>query len=268
MPLPTPKDPDPLRRLIQIMACLRDPERGCPWDREQDFSSIAPFTIEEAYEVADAIERQDMPSLKEELGDLLLQVVYHARMAEEESCFAFDDVAEAIGDKMVRRHPHVFDGQEVADAAAQTLNWEELKAAERAARSSRRQQPASLLDDVPKALPALMRAEKLQKRAARVGFDWPEVAQVLDKIEEELGEVREALAEGDKAALEDEIGDLIFAVANLARHCGLGPEEALRSTNRKFEKRFKAVEAAFNHRLEGVSLDAMEAAWQAAKSLK
>ena len=257
-----------IARLIQVMARLRAPD-GCPWDRVQSFKTIAPYTIEEAYEVAEAIRQDDMTALKEELGDLLLQVVYHARMAEERTAFDFEAVAGAIADKMIRRHPHVFGAERVADAEAQTVSWEALKAEERAAKAAAKGTRPSVLDDVGLGFPALTRAEKLQKRAARVGFDWPEVAQVFLKIDEELAEIKEAMADGgDSDRLEDEVGDLLFVVANLARHLKLDPEAALRRTNGKFEDRFRAVEASFPDGLEGVSLDEMEAAWQRAKGKK
>jgi ATP diphosphatase len=263
----------PIDRLIAIMAKLRDPKGGCPWDLEQDFATIAPYTIEEAYEVADAIARGDMAALREELGDLLLQVVYHARMAEERGDFRFDDVARAIADKMVARHPHVFGDAEVDGAAAQTRMWEEFKSRERAAKSENAGgKPASALADVPLALPALVRAEKLQKRAARVGFDWPEAAQVLDKIEEEIAELRAELKSGadeaDPARVADEIGDLLFALANLARHVKIDPETALRACNAKFERRFRAIEQALAKQgktPKAASLEEMEALWQDAK---
>lgn len=259
----------PIDRLIAIMARLRDPKGGCPWDLEQDFTTIAPYTIEEAYEVADAIQRGDMTGLREELGDLLLQVVYHARMAEEAGNFAFDDVATAIADKMVARHPHVFGGAEIDSAAAQTRMWEEFKARERAAKAGASGQAPSVLDDVPLALPALLRAEKLQKRAARVGFDWPEARQVLDKIEEEIREVRAELDQGAPAVrIGDEIGDLLFALANLARHLKIDPETALRGCNAKFERRFRSIEhelASQGRSPKDASLDEMEALWVEAK---
>lgn len=265
---PTPEDlpVEPMDRLIAIMAWLRHPERGCPWDREQDFASIAPYTIEEAYEVADAITRRDMADLREELGDLLLQVVYHARMAEEAGAFAFADVADAISRKMIDRHPHVFGSQSVPDAAAQTLAWEAVKAAERAGRA---RPEDSVLDGVALALPALLRAEKLQKRAARVGFDWGAPEPVIDKIEEEIGELRVEIAAGAAAErLSDEIGDVLFAVANLARHLAIDPEAALRATNDKFTRRFHHVERALRAQgrsPEGASLEEMEALWVEAK---
>jgi len=258
-----------LARLLDIMARLRDPERGCPWDRVQSFATIAPYTIEEAYEVAEACERGDPAALKDELGDLLFQVVFHARMAEEAGLFAFDDVARAIADKMLRRHPHVFGDTVIADEAAQTVAWEAHKAAERRAKAKETGIAESALDGVGSALPALTRAEKLQQRAARVGFDWPEVPPILDKIEEEVEELREALAAGDAARIEDETGDLLFAVVNLARRAGSDPEQALRAACRKFERRFRRVEArlaATGRAPETASLDEMEAEWENAKA--
>ncbi|HMA15387.1 MAG: nucleoside triphosphate pyrophosphohydrolase [Bacteroidota bacterium] len=259
-------------RLLAIMARLRDPDGGCPWDLEQSFATIAPYTIEEAYEVADAIEQGDMAALKDELGDLLLQVVFHARMAEEAGHFAFVDVAAAISDKMVSRHPHVFGDHEAATPDAVTLTWEARKEAERkakAARNGAEDAPPSALDGVTAALPALLRAEKLQKRAARVRFDWPDVEQVFDKLDEELGEIREEIAKGgDPDRLEDEVGDLLFVVANLARHLKVDPESALRRTNAKFERRFRAMEAALaacGEKAEDQTLDTLEELWQAAK---
>lgn len=259
----------PIDQLIEIMARLRQPKGGCPWDLEQTFATIAPYTVEEAYEVADAIARGNMTDLKDELGDLLLQVVFHARMAEEIDAFAFDDVVRAIAGKMIRRHPHVFGDASERDSATQTASWEATKAAERAEKSAR--SPASsALDGVALALPALMRADKLQRRAARVGFDWPEARQVLDKIEEEIGELRAELDAGAPPdAVEDEVGDLLFALANLARHLKVDPEAALRRCNAKFERRFKAIEtalAAEGRRPEQASLEEMEALWQRAKA--
>ena len=252
----------PIDRLLAIMARLRDPERGCPWDREQDFATIAPYTIEEAYEVADAIERADMGSLKDELGDLLLQVVFHARMAEEAGYFAFDDVAAAISDKMVRRHPHVFGDAEIASVAAQNEAWEAHKAAERHATGN----TASVVDGVALALPALLRAAKISGRAARIGFDWPDARAVIPKIIEEIAEV-EAELDGNAApaALEEEIGDLLFAVANLARKLEVEPETALRRATAKFERRFRQVEALARERGIGHDLDALEALWREIK---
>ncbi|WP_112322976.1 nucleoside triphosphate pyrophosphohydrolase [Oceanibium sediminis] len=249
-----------MARLRDIMARLRDPETGCPWDVEQDSASIAPYTIEEAHEVADAIARNDMSDLRDELGDLLLQVVFHARIAEEAGDFDFDDVAGGISDKMVRRHPHVF-GDESRDKTPeqQTADWEAIKAAERG--------PAGVLDGVALGLPALTRALKLQKRAARVGFDWPAVDQVLDKIVEEAGELAEA--EGDPDKLEDEFGDLLFVMVNLGRHLGLDAEAALRRTNAKFTRRFGKVEDALSaegRSPEAATLEEMDTLWNAAKA--
>jgi MazG family protein len=252
-----------IHELIKIMASLRDPQGGCPWDREQDFSSIAPYTIEEAYEVADAIARGDMDDLRDELGDLLFQVVFHARMAEESGAFAFADVVQAIVEKMIRRHPHVFADEEVADAEAQTRAWEQLKAEERKAKAQH-----SLFDGVTLGLPALSRAHKLQKRAARAGFDWPSIHGVLEKIHEELDEVRAEIAKGDDEALAAEIGDLLFACVNLARYAGVDPEGALRGTNEKFERRFRHVEQRTlgqGNSLEDISLEEMDALWNEAK---
>jgi len=235
-----------LPRLIEIMARLRDPQTGCPWDIEQDFSTIKNFTIEEAYEVADAIERQDFDQLRDELGDLLLQPVYHAQMASERGLFDIGDVIEAVTTKMIRRHPHVFGPDAAEDAAAATSRWDTIKAEERARKAAQRPAdapPASLLDDVPQVLPALMRAEKLAKRAASVGFDWPTTAAVLEKSDEELGEVAAAIMADDRPAIAEELGDLLFAVANLARHLGVDPEAALRDANAKFTRRFSYVEA-------------------------
>jgi nucleoside triphosphate diphosphatase len=255
-----------LDRLLGIMARLRDRERGCPWDREQDFASIAPYTIEEAYEVADAIARGDVAALKDELGDLLFQVVFHARMAEEAGLFAFHDVAEAISDKMVRRHPHVFGDAEIASAAAQTEAWEQHKAAERRDRAQRLGAAESVLDGVALALPALMRAVKIQQRATRIGFDWPEARPVFDKLAEEIGELRTELREGaDPRRLEDEVGDILFAVANLARKLDIDPEVALRRATAKFDRRFRRVEALAAERGTGRNLDALEALWQQIK---
>ena len=258
-----------MERLLQVMARLRAPEGGCPWDLEQDFSSIAPYTIEEAYEVADAIARGDMQHLKDELGDLLLQVVYHAQMANEAGLFDFDQVAAAIADKMIRRHPHVFGAAQVDGARAQSHAWEAAKATERASKGVGAAGAHGVLDDVPLALPALVRAAKLQRRAARVGFDWPEPGQVLDKFEEEIAELRAELRETDADRLADEIGDLLFAAVNLARHLEIDAEAALRRANAKFERRFRAIEQALRargRRLEDASLDELEALWQQAKT--
>ena len=253
----------PIDRLLAIMARLRDPDRGCPWDREQNIATIAPYTIEEAYEVADAIEREDMTALKDELGDLLLQVVFHARMAEEAGLFAFDDVAQAIADKMERRHPHVFGDAEIASVAAQNEAWEAHKAAEREAKG----EAASVVEGVAIALPALVRAAKISRRAARIGFDWPDADSVIDKIEEELDEIEDAIDDrAPPAALEEEIGDLLFATANLARKLDIEPETALRRATAKFERRFRRVETLAAERGIGRNLDALEALWQEVKA--
>jgi nucleoside triphosphate diphosphatase len=259
-----------ISRLLAIMARLRDPQSGCPWDVAQTFATIAPYTIEEAYEVAEAAETGDDASLRDELGDLLLQVVFHARMAEEQGRFGFDDVARAICDKMVRRHPHVFAAATVADAAAQTVAWEAQKAAERAEKAAAAGTPASALDGIGPGLPALTRAVKLQRRAARVGFDWPEAAPIFAKIAEEIGELRHEIeTHAAPARIEDELGDLLFAVVNLARHLERDPEQALRGACRKFERRFRRVEQAFAAKEispADAGLEAMEAEWQRAKA--
>jgi ATP diphosphatase len=252
-------------RLLEIMRCLRDPDTGCPWDIEQDFSTIAPYTIEEAYEVADAIEREAWDELKGELGDLLFQSVFHAQMASEKGLFTFDQVADTMSDKMVARHPHVF-GDENRDKSAeqQTRDWEAIKAAERAGK-----QQTGALDGVAVGLPALLRAYKLQKRAARVGFDWPSADQVIDKIAEEAAELREARDELTQAEVEEEFGDLLFVMANLGRHLGVEPEAALRAANVKFIKRFQGVEAKLadmGKRPEDSDLAEMDALWDAVKA--
>ena len=255
----------PIDRLNAIMARLRDPVGGCPWDVEQTFQTIAPYTLEEAYEVADAIERGDWDELKSELGDLLFQVVFHARMAEEQGLFAFDDVAKAIADKLERRHPHVF-GDEAAkpDGAAQKARWEDIKAAERVAKAQH-----GVLDDVPVGLPALARAAKLTKRAARVGFDWPSTAEVLDKLDEEMAELKAEITAGDLDKARGELGDLLFVMANLARKLGVEPEDALRGTNAKFVRRFGFIEAELakdGRTPEQSDLAEMDALWNAAKA--
>lgn len=252
-------------RLVEIMARLRDPATGCPWDVDQTFATIAPYTIEEAYEVADAIEREAWGELKGELGDLLFQSVFHARMAEEAGLFNFHDVASAMSDKMVARHPHVFGDQSGVDSAqAQTENWEAIKAAERAGKAQH-----GVLDGVAVGLPALLRAYKLQKRAARVGFDWPDIAPVLDKVAEEAREVAEACEKLSHEALTEEVGDLLFVLANLARHLGVEPEAALRTANAKFVCRFEAIEArlaAIGKRPDESNLEEMDALWEAVKA--
>lgn len=269
-----PTDPDPdLSRLLAIMARLRDPERGCPWDIVQTFETIAPYTIEEAYEVADAIARGDLNDLRDELGDLLLQVVYHARMAEERHAFTFADVVAAISDKMVRRHPHVFGDAQVASADEQTRSWEAHKAAERAVARKSDGVRASVLDGVAVTLPAMTRAAKLQKRAARIGFDWPDAAAVLAKFDEEVAELHAELTpdpprQRDPERIEDEVGDLLFVCVNLARKLDLDPEQALRRANAKFERRFRHMEAAAaasDAGVDGLPLDALEALWRLAK---
>ena len=261
----TPKPSGDIGELLAIMRRLRDPDGGCPWDVAQNFATIAPYTIEEAYEVASSIEAEDYAALKDELGDLLLQVVFHAQMAREKGLFAFPDVVRAICDKMVRRHPHVFGEGAAKTPAAVSEAWDEIKARERAAKPGKGE---SLLDDVPRSLPALMRAVKLQNRAAEVGFDWPSVLTVADKIAEESRELAEAAASGKPAKIAEEFGDLLFAMANLARHLKLDPEDALRSANAKFVRRFKAIEAGLageGRKPQDASLDEMEALWQEAK---
>ncbi len=253
-----------IERLLEIMRRLRDPQTGCPWDIEQTFETIAPYTIEEAYEVADAIERRDWPELEGELGDLLLQSVYHTAIGEEAGHFSFQSVVTNISDKMVARHPHVF-GDESRDKSAeqQTRDWEAIKATERAKKAQ-----GGTLDGVALNLPALLRAVKLQKRAARVGFDWPDTGQVIDKIQEEAAELVEARDHLSHDAMVDEMGDLLFVVANLARHLDIDPEEALRRTNAKFTRRFSAIEASLatqGKRPEDSNLSEMDALWDAAK---
>ena len=264
-----------ISRLIEIMAALRDPETGCPWDVEQDFASIAPYTIEEAYEVAEAIHTGDFEELREELGDLLLQVIYHARMAQEDGRFDFGDVVFAITEKMIRRHPHVFGDKKARNAGMAKGMWEKIKAEEKATKDVRRKRDGAdvdrirQLDGVPAALPALTRALKLQQKAARVGFDWGSAEPVLDKIEEEIGELREAIAGGHHNQMADELGDLLFSVANLGRHLQIDSEQALTATNRKFVERFNYIEdqlLAANVPLEDASPEQMEAFWQQAKS--
>ena len=261
---------EPLSRLLEIMARLRDPDGGCPWDIEQNFETIAPYTIEEAYEVADAIARQDFADLEDELGDLLLQVVFHAQMAREAGHFDFEQVARAIGDKMVRRHPHVFGDDQVASLEHQRVVWEDLKARERAEKSANAEDSApSALDGVPLALPALMRAEKLGKRAARVGFDWKDMSGVLAKVEEELAEFRAELEGGTAERQAEEIGDLLFACANLARKAELDPETALHAASRRFEARFRLLEKTLRAQRRdagSVPLAELEELWQAAKA--
>ncbi|WP_439631085.1 nucleoside triphosphate pyrophosphohydrolase [Shinella sp.] len=267
-----------IKRLIEIMAALRQPETGCPWDVVQTFETIKPYTIEEAYEVADAIERNDMDDLCEELGDLLLQVVFHARMAEERGEFDFGSVVEAVTRKMIRRHPHVFARSDADTPEAVKLQWDEIKQAEKRERKERRANRGlpkdplrGHLGSVQRTFPALVEALKLQERAAKVGFDWSEPAPILDKIEEEIGELREALRNDDQAAVADELGDLIFALVNIGRHVGADPEMALRGTNTKFRNRFSHIEdslAANGENLEAATLERMEELWQAAKQIE
>lgn len=257
----------PMDRLVEIMATLRNPNGGCPWDVEQTFATIAPHTIEEAYEVADAIEQNDMDSLKDELGDLLFQSVFHAQMAKELNEFSFDDVVNGVIDKMIRRHPHVFGDQSIKTADEQTASWEDIKATERATKLGAADESA--LAGLTNGLPALIRAEKLQKRAARVGFDWPEVASVFDKLREETSELQvEIDTDGGEARLTDELGDLLFVCVNLARKLNIDAETALRGANSKFETRFRHMERALKgtgRGLKGMELDAMEEAWQGTK---
>jgi len=254
----------PVDRLKDIMVRLRNPDGGCPWDIEQTFATIAPYTVEEAYEVADAIDRGDMTELKGELGDLLFQVIFHARMAEEQGLFAFDDVADAMSDKLIRRHPHVF-GEEDARTSgpAQKLRWEDIKAAERAGKSQH-----GVLDDVPVGLPALHRAAKLTKRAARVGFDWPTTDEVFAKLDEEVAELKVEIAAGDLDKAREEMGDILFVVANLARKLGVEPEDALRGANAKFVRRFGFIEAELakqGRTPDQSDLAEMDGLWNAAK---
>ena len=272
---PTAQPRERIETLLAVMARLRDPERGCPWDVKQDFASIATYTIEEAYEVAEAIDRGDLADLKDELGDLLLQVVFHAQMAEEQGAFGFGEVVAAINDKMIRRHPHVFGEASVADADAQTAAWEAMKAAERAKKRRDGEALPSALDDVPKALPEWQRALKLQKRGANVGYDWPDAAPVLAKLEEELGEVREALAMPPspqrQEALEDEIGDLLFVALNLARKAKVDPGTALRRANAKYERRFRTMERLAHEAGQAfatLGLAEQEALWREAKRIE
>ena len=255
----------PIDRLLAIMARLRDPRDGCPWDIEQTFATIAPYTVEEAYEVADAIERGDLKDLRDELGDLLLQVVFHARMAEEDGAFDFDDVARAINDKMVRRHPHVFADESYGSLAEQKQGWEQLKAAERQEKG----RTGSLLDDVPVGLPALTRAVKLSRRAAGVGFVWPSAKEVLEKLDEEVAELKVEVAAGDIEKARQEMGDVLFVVANLARALDVDPEDALRATNAKFVRRFRYIEqklAEDGKSPESSDLPEMDALWNEAKA--
>jgi ATP diphosphatase len=269
-------------RLIAIMTMLRDKQHGCPWDLEQTIKSLLPYTLEEVYEVADAIENNDLVELEDELGDLLFQVIFYAQIAKEQGAFDFQDIATAISDKLVRRHPHVFPAGDVEqfgipqDISAQqvVVNWEAIKEVEREEKRKKGgsavvEKNESILDDVPRALPAMERARKLQKRAAQVGFDWPEIVPVLDKLKEEVAEFEEALASGDHERMSDELGDVLFATINLARHSKIEPEVALRSTNRRFELRFKWIEVALSKQgkvFKDANLEELDALWDQAKS--
>jgi ATP diphosphatase len=268
-------------RLIAIMTMLRDKQHGCPWDLEQTIKSLLPYTLEEVYEVADAIENNDLVELEDELGDLLFQVIFYAQIAKEQGAFDFQDIATAITDKLVRRHPHVFPDGDVEkfgiqqDISAQqvVVNWEAIKELEREEKSKKggkqvAQEVESILDDLPRALPAMERARKLQKRAAQVGFDWAEIAPVLEKLKEEVAEFEEALARGDLERMSDELGDVLFATINLARHSKIEPEVALRSTNQRFETRFKWIEAALSQQdkvFKDANLEELDALWDQAK---
>ena len=258
---------DAMLQLLEIMRRLRDPDRGCPWDQRQTYGSIVPYTLEEAYEVADAIQRKDMPELRGELGDLLFQIVFYCQIAQEEGHFGFNDVAQGICDKMVRRHPHVFADAEYADDEQLRQAWEAEKAEERAAVSAQSQ--TSQMDGVARALPALIRAEKLQKRAARVGFDWPDVRGAFDKTREEFDEVQSEMGGVDQARLEDELGDLLFAVVNVVRLSGMDAEQALSRANEKFERRFRVMEqqlkADGHDDMRKLSLQDLEAVWENVK---
>ena len=252
-----------MQKLLEVMAKLRDPENGCPWDVRQDFASVAPYTIEEAYEVADAIQRDDLVALKDELGDLLFQVVFHARMAEEAGAFDFDDVAAGISQKMLRRHPHVFGTETERAAGPQPGGWEKIKAEERT-----RGTDGSALAGVATALPALKRAEKLGKRASRVGFDWPDRQGVRDKIREELAELEEAVGSREARHIHEEFGDLLFAIVNLARHLDVDPEQSLTAASRKFEQRFRDMEKAVlasGRKMKNLTLESLDQEWRAAK---
>jgi len=265
--------------LLFLMSQLRDPENGCPWDRKQTFNSIVPYTLEEVYEVVDAIEKEDYPHLKEELGDLLFQVIFYAQMGKEKSLFDFNDIVHKLVSKLVRRHPHVFPNGELQKAGTTPPlseaeikgTWEKIKQQERDEKGLQEDHYEGLLDDIPRALPALQRAEKLQKRASTVGFDWPETDQVLDKIEEEIQELREALREGSIENVQDELGDVFFAMTNLSRHLGIKSEQALRGTNQKFERRFNYIQTSLqenNQTLQDATLDEMETLWQKAKQFE
>ncbi len=262
-----------INQLLEIMQQLRDPESGCPWDKKQNYQSLLPYTIEEVYEVVDAIERNDFEDLKDELGDLLFQIVFYTQLAKEDKRFNFDDVVQNVCDKMLRRHPHVFDNKKYENEESLHLAWEQQKHQERQTKleqaklkqSKSKQGEASLLDNIPKVLPELKRSQKMQKRAAKQGFDWPDVEQVWDKLKEESLEVQEAVESGDTQHIEEEIGDLLFVCVNLARHYKVDADNALRTANNKFDKRFRDVEAMASHRIADFSLEELEVFWQKAK---
>lgn len=261
---------DSIQQLLQIMKALRDPVTGCPWDRQQNFQSLIPYTLEEAYEVADAIERNEVDDIKEELGDLLFQIIFYSQLADEQHAFNFFNVAQTICDKLIRRHPHVFSDAKIVDAEAQTKAWEILKQEERKMKSDKNTGPLSQLDDVSRTLPSLMRAEKLQRRAARTGFDWPDVSGVIEKVYEELEEVQAELNDvrPELSRLEDEIGDLFFSCVNLSRHAGVDAEVCLRKANLKFEHRFRVLEQLCQTKKLDISMleaDELENLWQEAK---
>lgn len=254
----------PITALLNLMARLRDKEQGCPWDIEQDFASIAPHTVEEAYEVADAIARNDMNDLRSELGDLLLQVVFHAQIAKEAGLFDFDDVARAITDKLIARHPHIFGDETVASAAEQVHKWEAIKAKEREEKALANGRKPGILDDIPRNLPAMMRSAKLQKRAAKVGFNWPEISQVLDKLQEEIAELKAEIPGGSTEKITAEIGDILFVMSNIANFFHINPEVALSQTNTKFERRFNYIEQELTRQgrsVETATLEEMDALW-------
>ena len=260
-----------IENLIEIMQSLRDPDKGCPWDLEQDFQSLIPYTIEEAYEVADAIEQNNVEDIKGELGDLLFQIIFYSQIAKEQSAFDFNDVAQAISEKLIRRHPHVFSDAKIKNSEEQTKEWEKIKQQERERKSIKNLSELSILDDVSRALPSLMRSEKLQKRAAREGFDWPDINGVLIKVHEELGEVEQELDAQmqDKEKIEEEIGDLFFSCINLSRHAGLDAEQCVRKANLKFERLFRALEKIANNKglqVNEINTGDLEKLWQEVKS--
>ena len=275
--IPTPQAGNGLARILRVMKQLRDPEDGCPWDVKQSFATIAPYTVEEAYEVADAIERDDWVDLKEELGDLLLQVVFHAQMAQEAGLFDFDDVAHGIADKMVHRHPHVFEDMDYPDEAAQKADWDRIKTEEKRAKQAAKAaaglttpdvDPRATLQDIPNIFPALLATDKIQRKAARVGFDHPEMHEIYGKVDEELAEVKEEAERSppDRDALELEVGDLLFVAAAVARRLNIDPENALHRANAKFARRFNAVEQALDYHWDDRHIDELHAAWNAVKA--